>query len=215
MKTIFKKIKELLPKMTKYFFDFFVVFIGVFLAFWLNARKEEQNKEAEQVQIYRAIYEDMNAFYLSGREENEGGFVNLFQDLKNQLDSLISLKEIPANIRLYGDHWHLEIINSLVQSGQLSSLDPRVFKGVARFHSSHLMFLNEIENFNNQYETYITANYENGMDSFFKPDSNELKEKYKLPLKRLDEIISYSEMLVIAAENARTELNIEFEFEEN
>jgi uncharacterized membrane protein len=55
MKKIFKKIRLLIPKTTKYFFDFFVVFIGVFLAFWLNAIKEEQNKQEDQVQVYRAI----------------------------------------------------------------------------------------------------------------------------------------------------------------
>ncbi len=201
--------------MTKYFFDFLVVFVGVFLAFWLNARKEEQNKANEQVQIYRAIYEDMDAFHLSGQEEFDDGFINLFQNYKKELDSLIPLKKLPANMRFYGDYWHLEIINSLVESGRLSDMDPKVFKGVASFHSSHLMFLEEIEGFNKQYEKYITANYEQGVDYFYKQDSNELKEKVKLPFKRLDRIISLSKMLVDGAENAKNELNNEFGFKEN
>lgn len=213
MKKAVKKIKTLIPKTTKYFFDFLVVFIGVFLAFWLNDRKEQQNKEAEQVQIYQAIYEDLNAFHLSGKREFDEGFINLFENYKGKLDSLVAIKEIPANIRFYGDYWHLEIINSLVESGRLSNMDPKVFKGVAGFHSSHLMFLDEIESFNEKYETYITADYENGMDYFYKPDSNELKEKFKIPFKHLDRIISLAEMLVDGAEFSKNQLVAEFDFE--
>lgn len=208
-----KKLKSLLRRTAKYFFDFLVVFIGVFLAFWLNARKEEQNKKEEQVQIYRVIYEDINEFYLSGREENKDGFINGFQNYRKQLDSLIAIKKITAHGKLFGDYWNLEIINSLVESGQLSSLDPKVFKGIASFHSTHLTFLNEIESFNKQYEFYITANYENGMDTFYKPNTNNLKEKYKLPFKSLDALITSSEILVKSAENIRDELNREFNFE--
>lgn len=213
MKKVFQKIKKLIPRTTKYFFDFLVVFIGVFLAFWLNARKEEQNNEEEQVQVYRAIYEDLNAFHLSGQKEFDKGFINVFQGYKNELDSLVSIKKIPANIRFYGDYWHLEIISSLVESGRLSKMDPQIFKGVASFHSSHLMFLDEIEGFNEKYEKYITANYENGMDFFYKPDSNELKERFKIPFKHLDRIISLAEMLVDNAEIAKNALNSEFDFE--
>ncbi len=214
MKKVFRKIKAMLPKLSKYFFDFLVVFIGVFLAFWLDAKKEEENKEAEQVQIYRAVYEDMNAFHSSGQEEFDKGFINIFQNYKKELDSLIAVKKISARGRLYGDYWHLEIINSLVESGRLSTMDPTIFKGIAGFHSSHVMFLDEIESFNEQYEKYITAHYENGMDSFYKPDSNEPKEVIKLTLNSLDRIIRLAKMLVDNAGNAKYELNQEFGFEE-
>lgn len=213
MKKIFKKIKLYLPKTTKYFFDFLVVFIGVFLAFWLNARKEEQNKETEQVQIYRAIYEDLNAFYLSGREENKKGFVNLFQSLKNNLDSLIINKNIPPRNQIYGDYWHLEIINSLSSSDKLANINAELFKGLASFNTSHQMFLDEIENFNMRYENYITAHYEEGMDYFYKLDSNEPKERIKILQFNLKRIISLSKMLVKEAENAKSSLMTEFNFD--
>jgi hypothetical protein len=213
MKKIFKKIKSLIPKTTKYFFDFFVVFIGVFLAFWLNAHKEEQNKQEEQVQVYRAIYEDINAFYLAGRTENKDGFINLFQSSKENLDSLISIRKIPAHRRLYGDYWHLEIINALSESGILTNIDAELFKGLANFNTSHRMFLDEIESFNLKYETYITANYENGMDYFYKSnDPNIPKETIKTIQNRLERIISLSKMLVDSAENAKMGLEQEFDF---
>ena len=169
----------MIPKTTKYFFDFFVVFIGVFMAFWLNARKEEQNKQEDQVQVYRAIYEDMNAFYLAGREENKDGFINLFQNSKRKLDSLISIKQIPAHRRFYGDYWHLEIVNALSNSDKLTNINAELFKGLANFNTSHQMFLEEIENFNIRYENYITAHYEEGIDYFYKANSNEPKENIK------------------------------------
>jgi hypothetical protein len=87
---------------------------------------EEENNKEEQIQIYRAIFEDFNAFHLSGQRQFDKGFINLFENHKNKLDSLVAIKEIPANIRFYGDYWHLEIINSLVESGRLSNMDPKV-----------------------------------------------------------------------------------------
>ena len=211
MKKFLKKINLLIPKTTKYFFDFFVVFIGVFLAFWLNARKETQNKKEEEVQIYRAIYEDLNAFYVSGREENEGGFINLFQNYKKDLDSLISDRNIPPHRRIYGDYWHLEIINSLSNSDKLANINAELFKGLANFNTSHQMFLDEIEDFNLRYENYITTHYEEGMDYFYKPDSNEPKEKIKTIRYRLDRIITLSQMLVENAKIARNGLQEEFD----
>lgn len=212
MKEAIRKIRLLIPKTTKYFFDFFVVFIGVFLAFWLSGRKEEQNKKDEEVKIYRAIYEDLNAFYLSGREENEDGFINLFQDSKNELDSLIAIKKLSAHNRLYGDYWHLEIINSLSNSDKLTNIDAELFKGLASFNTSHQMFLDEIESFNIRYENYITANYEEGMDYFYKLDSNEPKERIKILQYRLKRIISLSKMLVDNAENAKNTFKEQYNF---
>lgn len=206
-------MRLLIPKTTKYFFDFFVVFIGVFLAFWLNARKEEQNKQEEEVQVYRAIYEDLNAFYMSGREENEKGFINLFQKIKNDLDSLIAIKKIPAHNRLYGDYWHLEIINALSNSDRLTNIDAELFKGLANLNTSHQMFLDEIESFNLKYENYITDHYEEGMDYFYKLDANEPKERIKILQHRLKRIISLAQMLVDNAETAKKYLNEEFGFE--
>ncbi len=206
-------MRLLIPKTTKYFFDFFVVFIGVFLAFWLNARKEEQNKQEEEVQVYRAIYEDLNAFYISGREENKKGFINLFQRIKNDLDSLIAIKQIPAHNRLYGDYWHLEIINALSNSGRLTNIDAELFKGLANLNTSHQMFLDEIESFNQKYENYITDHYEEGMDYFYKLDANEPKERIKILQHRLKRIISLAQMLIENAETAKNYLNEEFGFE--
>ena len=206
-------MRLLIPKTTKYFFDFFVVFIGVFLAFWLNARKEEQNKQEEEVQVYRAIYEDLNSFYISGREENKKGFINLFQETKIELDSLIAIRKLSARKRLYGDYWHLEIINALSNSDRLTNIDAELFKGIANLNTSHQMFLDEIESYNNKYETYITAHYDKGMDYFYKPDSNELKEINKVLQDRIERIIVLSKMLVANAEVAKNYLNEEFGFE--
>lgn len=157
MKKLFQKIKPRFKKFSKYFFDFLVVFIGVFLAFWLNARKEEQNKIEQETQIFSAIYEDINEFYIYGRVENPNGFINVFKSNKSSLDSLAAIKKIPTYIKFYGDYWHLEIINSFIESGQLKDMDPKLLKGLAKFNTVHKMFLAEIEDFNKEYEAYITT----------------------------------------------------------
>lgn len=213
MKNLLKKLTKLIPKTTTYFFDFFVVFIGVFLAFWLQARKEEQNNKQKEIQVYRSIYEDLNAFYVSGREENKDGFINLFQDSKKNLDSLISIRQLPAQRRFYGDYWHLEIVNALSNNAILTNIDAELFKGLANTNTSHQMFLDEIHNFNVKYEEYVTADYEKGMDHFYKPDSNEPKEKIKVLQHLLERIISLSKMLVEISENAKNGLQDEFNFE--
>lgn len=207
MKKTLQKIKKFSPKIAKYFFDFLVVFIGVFLAFWLNERNDKQKAEAQKQQIYLAIYEDLNSFYLAGREENEEGFINLFENNKNKLDSLVSVKKLPATFRFRGDYWNIEVVQSLIESGHLKDINIEIFKGTTRFHTLHKMFLTEIEGFNEQYEKYISANYEDDADNFYKPGTNELKDKFKLPFERLDRIVFLSKMLVDVAKDGKKDLN--------
>jgi hypothetical protein len=214
MKNILKKIKGLLPKLTKYFFDFLVVFVGVFLAFWLNERKDRQEEETRKQQIYISIYEDFNDFYLSGRKENKEGFINLFENQKNKMDSLVAIKELPSTCRIFGDYWQIGIINALIESGNLEHVDIRIFKGVTGFQTMHRNMLTEIETFNEQYEKYITANYDNEIDDFYEPGTNELKQKYKLPLDRLNTLIAQSKMLVEIAKDAKEGLNELYKIEE-
>ncbi len=160
MKKAFQKTTKQLPRVAKYFFDFLVVFAGVFLAFWLSDRKDKKKEEAQQYQIHMAIYEDLNSFYLSGREENERGFINLFSEAKSDLDSLIAIRRIPAHYRMLADYWNIDIINSLIESGKLTTVDIEVYKAIASYQVMHNVFLNELYPFNDQYEKYITANYD-------------------------------------------------------
>ncbi|SMG16794.1 hypothetical protein SAMN05661096_00884 [Marivirga sericea] len=205
--------KSIFQKTAKYFFDFLVVFIGVFLAFWLNSRKEEQNKIDQQTQIYRAIYTDLKSFYGSGRVENPNGFIIFFTDCKNELDSLVAIKKVPPYVQFTGDYWQLEIINSLLMSGQLKDLDPDMLRALVQFNTAHQNFLGEIEGFNHDYVAYITQEYDKGLDNLYQPESNQLKETSKIPLTRLNTIIEFAESLVPAAKVVTIELNEEFQFE--
>ncbi len=130
------------------------------------------------------------------------------------MDSLVFIKKIPATYRIHGDYWNLEIINSLIESGHLKDLDIEVFKGMTRFHTLHHMFLSEIEDFNEQYEKYITANYEDEIDNFYSPGTNELKEKFNLPFQRLDHIVNLSKMLVDVAEDGKNQLQEVYKIKE-
>ncbi len=215
MKKVQHKIKKQFPLVARYFFDFLVVFAGVFLAFWLNDRKERQKEEEAQRQIYIAIYEDLNAFYISGREENEGGFINFFSEAKYDLDSLISIKQIPAYQRFTGDYWDIEMINSIIESGQLKDIDIEVFKAVTGFQVMHNVLLSYIKDYNEYYEKYITSNYdEDNIDYFYKPGTNELKRKYKLPFSLLNQLIEQSKMLVEIAGEAKNHFEREMVIQE-
>lgn len=83
------------------------------------------------------------------------------------MDSLVAIKELPATAKLFGDYWQIGIINALIESGNLEDIDIGIFKGITGFQNMHRNMLTEIEAFNEQYEKYITANYDNEIDYFY------------------------------------------------
>ena len=185
-----------LKKLFKYLFDFLVVFVGVFLAFWLTEQKDRREEANRKLDIYTAIYEDLQSFYRSGRRENEAGFILFFEKMDMKYDSLIDQKKLPVRIKIYGDYWQIEVIRSLIDSGHLKDIDIQTFKQVTRFNVVHQNFLRTIEDYNNFYDQHITTNYEKGIDYFYKPGTNELKAKYHYLYDAISGIANFSEMLV-------------------
>ncbi|MAU72504.1 MAG: hypothetical protein CML04_10440 [Pseudozobellia sp.] len=202
----FAAYRKYLPQLYKYFFEFLVVFVGVFLAFWLNNYQESKTEERKKREIYTAIYEDLNAFYESGKRENEKGFVQFFLNLDKQSDSLIGQKKIPVKTILYGDYWKVPIIKSFVQSGLLKDVDIEIFKKVTRFNTVHQNFLQTIEDYNTFYDQYITAEYDQGMEHFYQPDSNKLRGKYIYLEDALEGVAEFAELLVTIAHEVATEI---------
>ena len=206
MKKILQKYKTLLPKVYKYFFDFIVVFAGVFLAFWLSEYKDNKNEAEKKREIYIAIYEELNSFYQSGREQNEKGFINFFKSQDSLSDSLIAIKKLPVKMNLYGDYWKIPIINSFVQSGLLKEIDVETFKKVTRFNTVHQNFLENIRDYNMFYDKYVTAEYDNGIDYFYKDGTNELKPKYSYLEYALAGTAEFATLLVNIAQELSTEI---------
>lgn len=196
MKKKSKKHKALFPKMYKYFFDFTVVFAGVFLAFWLSEFKDNKDEAEKKREIYIAIYEELNSFYESGMKDNKKGFINFFQNLDSRSDSLIAIKQLPIKTNLYGDYWKIPIINSFVQSGMLKDIDVETFKKVTRFNTVHQNFLETIKDYNSFYDKYVTAEYDNGVDFFYKDGTNELKPRYSYLEDAVAGISQFAELLV-------------------
>lgn len=201
-----QKYKALLPRVYKYFFDFIVVFAGVFLAFWLSEYKDKKNEAQKKREIYIAIYEELNSFYESGRKENEKGFINFFKNLDSRTDSLIAIKKLPIKTSLYGDYWKIPIINSFVQSGLLMDIDILTFKKITRFNTVHQNFLENIRDYNLFYDKYVTAEYNNGMDYFYKSGTNELKPKYTYLNDALLGTSEFAELLVSLAQELAAEI---------
>ncbi len=193
MKTSFKSVFK---KTFKYIFDFIVVFAGVFLAFYLSERKDEQKELQKKQEIYLAIYEDLNSFYESGRRENKDGFINFFEKIDHDSDSMIAVKQLPVLTTVYGDYWKIDIIKTLIESGYIKEIDIYTFKKVTRFNTVHQNFLRSIEIYNEFYDKYVTANHDKGMDFFYKPNSNELKPKYSYLNNAMKGIAEFSELLV-------------------
>lgn len=204
-----KKFKTYLPSIFKYFFEFVVVFVGVFLAFWLSEYQTKRDQEQKKKEIYSVIYEELHAFYESGEKENEKGFIQFFQRLDRRSDSLIALKKLPIKMSVYGDYWTIPIINSLVENGLLMDIDIQTFKKVTRFNTVHQNFLRTINDYNDFYDKYITAEYDQGMDHFYKPDSYELKPKYIYLEDALAGIAEFAELLVNVAQELSLEIKKE------
>ncbi len=203
-----KKRKSLLSIAFSYFFEFIVVFFGVFLAFWLSEYKDKKDEERKKAELYKVVYEELNSFYESGKKENEKGFINFFRNLDKKSDSLIALREIPIKTNLYGDYWKIPIISSFVQNGMLKDIDIETYKKIARFHTVHQNFLENIRDYNTFYDKYITAEYNNGIDSFYLEGSgsNQLKPKYSYLEDALYGISEFAELLVGASKNLSEEI---------
>ena len=200
------KYKKLLSSLYKYFFDFLVVFAGVFLAFWLSEYQAEKNSKKKKQEIYNAIYEELISFYESGRIENEKGFVNFFMDADQRSDSLIALKKIPIKTNLYGDYWKIPIINSFVQNGLLREIDIEILKKITRFNTVHQNFLENIRDYNEFYDKYVTAEYDKGIEHFYEAGTNKLKPKYLYLEDALEGIAQFAELLVTLSKELSSEI---------
>jgi hypothetical protein len=185
---------------------FLVVFAGVFLAFLLSEYQEKKRRDEKKQEIYRAIYEELNAFIEDGKKENKRGFINFFNNLDNRSDSLIAIKKLPIKMNLYGDYWKIPIINSFVQNGILQNIDIETFKNITRFNTVHQNFLDNIRDYNQFYDKYVTAEYDKGMDNFFEAGTAKLKPKYSFLENALKGIASFAELLVNAAEKLSAQI---------
>ncbi|UII20947.1 hypothetical protein [Fulvivirga ligni] len=162
----------------KYLFEFVIVFAGVFCAFLLNEYKDRKAEEARKREVYQAIYEDLMSFYESGKRENAKGFLMTLKANDMQMDSLIADRNLPSKYNLYGDYWQILIINSLMNSGVLKEIDIQTFKKISKFYSVHQNFLMGVEDFNEFYGQNITANFDKGIDYYYKPGTDELKDRF-------------------------------------
>lgn len=180
----------------KYLFEFTVVFSGVFLAFWLTERNDQNKVEQKQKDIYLALYEDLQSFHESGKRSNTEGFILLFEKWDKQFDSLILEKKIPLRMNIKGDYWKMPIVHSMMQSGILNEIDIATFKKVARIHTVHQNFLQTIQEFNRFYDQYITAEYDQGIEHFYRADSRKLKPKYSYLNRANADLAGFAELLV-------------------
>ena len=180
----------------KYLFEFAVVFSGVFLAFWLTERNDQNKAAQKQKEIYQAIYEDLQGFHDSGIRSNDRGFILLFEKWARQMDSLILIKKIPHRMSIKGDYWKMPILQSMMQSSILNEIDIATFKKVARIHTVHQNFLQTIQEYNRFYNQYVTAEYDQGMEHFYVSGSQKLKPKYTYLNRANADIARFAELLV-------------------
>ena len=172
------------------------MFSGVFLAFWLTERNDQKKTQEKQKEIYLAIYEDFQNFHESGIRSNERGFILLFEKWDREMDSAILKKKIPPRMSIKGDYWKMPIIHSMMQSGIMNAIDISTFKKVARIHTVHQNFLQTIREYNELYDQYITAEYDQGMEHFYRPGTLKLKPKYAYLNQANMKIAGFAELLV-------------------
>ncbi len=188
------------PRIYKYLFDFIVVFVGVFLAFALTQYKDKKDEAKKKREIYIAIFEDLQSLYEAGKTDNKDGFVNALKSNDIRIDSAIAMKQFPSHSYIYADSWDIPVIKSLINSGQLKDVDIEIFKAVTRFNSGHKIFMEQIKGFNEFYDKYITADYDKGMDFYYKKNTNELKPKYQYLNSSMAKLAKLGELLVEEAD---------------
>jgi hypothetical protein len=185
--------------------DLFVVFLGVFIAFLLNNWNETRKEKRELTQKYLAIYEDLERFHSAGTNP-ENNFIDFFKDARAQWDSIVSSGQVPPpNFRIYGDWYHLEIVETMVVSGQLNDVDVVTFKQVSRYRTIHRNFLAQIEAFNNYYERQVTPRASQSKETFYHPDGR-LREEYTVVGDYLTSIIDFANVSVSLAEQLKEQI---------
>ncbi len=179
-----------------------MVFVGVFAAFLLDDWRESKALADRQRQIYAAVQKDLLR-YVSAGEDEKSGFVTGFQKNEKVISELIAKQELSRQMVLFGDYWHIEIIDSMLKSGMLSDIDIDTFSRISRFHSIHQNMLMMIQRFNDFYENNVTANYGVDGSGLYDPESGELSSRYISVQDYSHRICRFAELTVeLAAEIA-------------
>ncbi len=190
--------------------ELLIIFIGVFAAFWLNDYRNNQIKKSEETELYQIIYEDLDSFYESGTIDNKDGFVVFFKELLLGMDTMVENQDLPIGYNLIGDYWNIELINSMLTSGKLNNIDPEIFQDIARFHTVHKNFIDQISGFNSYYETQVLPNLDKGVDEFYNPETKKIKLKYERLLQYADFISGLAESSVYKANRLKGEIQSKY-----
>lgn len=67
---------------------------------------------------------------------------------------------------------------------------------MAKIHTLHQNFLQTIQEFNSFYNQYITAEYDQGIDHYYKPSTRQLKPKYAFLNDANADLTRFAEILV-------------------
>lgn len=182
-----------------------MVFVGVFAAFLLDDWRESKSQADRQRQIYAAVQKDLQR-YVSAGEDERTGFVTRFRENERVINDLIARQELDRQMVLFGDYWHIEIIDSMLKSGMLSDIDIDTFSRISRFHSIHQNMLMMIQRFNDFYEDNVTANYGVDGSGLYEPESGALSSRYISVLDYSHRIRRFAELTVELAKEIADEI---------
>jgi hypothetical protein len=169
--------KNILKKVGLWFIELVTVFIGVYLAFFLNGHRIQQNHEHKRQQIYTALYR----YFSAGAPE--------IKRSKNDIDSLYvspflkayqnkdmpRLKELPFFKSSINDHtW-----NAMLQAGGIDLLDIKLIREVSSFFAANQRLMQAMKHFNRLNETSLLPHLNDDLSEFYNTKMKKLKPKYK------------------------------------
>jgi len=155
-------------------FELSIVFIGMFLALWVNDYQTGIQESHKRQQIYLAINQEVKS--VVAKVDKVCPQVSAFLgDFEKRFKSGEKPIPKPVNINLVFEGYAWDY---LVQSGGMDLLDIDKLVKFSRLRSQIDLLANEVEKLEQNITLLLLPNMDKGEREFYKPNSTSLKESY-------------------------------------
>ena len=155
-------------------FELSVVFIGMFLALWVNDYQVKVGEDLKRQQIYLAISQEVQS--VAAKVDKVYPQVDAFLgDFEKRFKAGERPIPKPVNINLVFEGYAWDY---LVQSGGMDLLDIDKLVKFSQLRSQIDLLANEVEKLEQNITFLLLPNMDKGKKEFYKSNSNSLKESY-------------------------------------
>jgi len=169
-----------LPVVATLSLELLIVFVGMFGAFFVNDLQQERVKQKAVREALVAIHGDLRQYARNGQDP-EAGFVLSLRQLDARFRAGLAQRNLSGRPPLiFGDHYQLELLHNLLDSGKLSDLDLPSYRRLARFAVIHRNFMRHIERLNDYTLNRLGPALREPEASFFDPHTGKLRPEHEL-----------------------------------